>query len=236
MLLLQLLQFLQKMETVDLESTSSGSLSNTILPEAELEWNNTRNTSEVFYLFLRKKDNLFLGNSSDLRVDKTNFLKVELKREFDSKWPQNDSFFCDNNKHFVKCHFLSLIDHLLQIDPDYIVFQFTEDATIYFQSLIQGNDVYCELCFDLANILTVEALANIYRNGNSVLLCEGTIESIVRKITSTIQKSTNGFQSQFRQGIIPYPFTAPSGIQTDRRFEPYTELPFDPVYELAGTY
>ena len=107
---------------------------------------------------------------------------VEYMSEFSKNWNLKRIHFSSFTKDFVWNKFKTTINQLLQLKPDYVFFNLTDDCSIFFKSMLKGNNIYLELFFDEDSEEDVEAIANIYRDGKVVIAYGGNIEDTFGKI------------------------------------------------------
>ena len=107
---------------------------------------------------------------------------VEYLSEFSKNWNLKKSHFNSFTRDFVWEKFKIIIDQLLQLKPDYLSFNLTDDCSVFFKSIVKGNNIYLELFFDEGSEENVEAIVNIYKDGKVVTAYGGNIESTFDKI------------------------------------------------------
>jgi hypothetical protein len=107
---------------------------------------------------------------------------VEYISEFSKSWNSNRLHFNSFTKDFVWDKFKITIDKLLQIRPDYITFNLTNDCSIFFKAILKGLNIYLELFFDEDSEESTEVIVNIYQDGKVVMAYGGNIEETFQKI------------------------------------------------------
>ncbi len=107
---------------------------------------------------------------------------VEYISEFSKNWNSKKSHFNSFAKDFVWDKFKTTVDQLLQLRPDYISFNLTNDCSIFFKAMVKGKNIYLELFFDEEVEDNVEAIVNIYKDGKVVIAYGGSIEETFQKV------------------------------------------------------
>lgn len=114
--------------------------------------------------------------------EKKNRRYVEYISEFSKNWTSKKLHFNSFTKDFVWDKFKTTIDQLLQLKPDYISFNLTNDCSIFFKAMVKGKNIYLELFFDEETEENVEAIVNIYKDGKVVIAYGGSIEETFQKV------------------------------------------------------
>jgi hypothetical protein len=125
--------------------------------------------------------------------EKKNRRYVEYLSEFSRNWDLKNHPFKSFIKDFVWDKFKIAIDQLLQLKPDYVSFNLTDDHSIFFKSVAKGNNIYLELFFDEDSQENVEAIANVYKDGKVALAYGGNMEDTfgeIQKLFPTKDKVT----------------------------------------------
>jgi len=107
---------------------------------------------------------------------------VEYISEFSKNWNSKRLHFNSFTKDFVWDNFKTTIDQLLQLKPDYISFNLTNDCSIFFKALAKEKNIYLELFFDEDAEENVETIVNIYKDGKVLIAYGGSIEGTFQKI------------------------------------------------------
>ena len=110
--------------------------------------------------------------------------------DFLNKWKQHQFHFRNYSQAFVFEKIKEVIDTFLTMNPSYITFELTKDCSVFFQSMVNGFNIYLELYFtnDLKD--GVEAITNIYQDGRSIFAYGGSIEVVFSKIISKISTTS----------------------------------------------
>lgn len=111
---------------------------------------------------------------------------IKLNSEFIEKWKLKKSNFIGFKESFVFENIKKIFFNLLSLSPSYITFSLTNDCSVLFQSLIDGKNVYLELFFDNEIDNGVEAITNIYKNGECVFAYGSSIEQTFFEISSKV--------------------------------------------------
>lgn len=114
--------------------------------------------------------------------EKKNRRYVEYISEFTNKWNSEKQHFNSFTKDFVWGKFKVTIDQLLQLKPDYLSFNLTDDCSIFFKAMAKEKNIYLELFFDEDVEGNVEAITNIYKDGKVVIAYGGSIEDTFQKV------------------------------------------------------
>lgn len=114
---------------------------------------------------------------------------MKLYSDFLSKWNINKVHFSEFDETFVFDNIKVVFDRFLSLNPEYVTFDLTKDCSVYFQALVNEKNIYFELFF--ANDIKggVEAITNIYKNGECIFAYGSTIEDTFSKIYSKIKKN-----------------------------------------------
>jgi len=114
---------------------------------------------------------------------------MELYSKFLFDWHTNQSHFPNFKKSFVFENIKVVIDRFLALNPNYITFDLTKDCSVFFQALVNGKNIYLELYFanDVKNGL--EAITNIYQDGECVFAYGGSVEDAMAKVFSMVKES-----------------------------------------------
>lgn len=113
---------------------------------------------------------------------------MKLYSEFLLKWKQHKPHFSGFAETFVFENIKLVIDSFLSLNPSYVTFELTDDCSVFFQSLVNEKNIYLELYFTNDVKDGVEAITNIYQNGECVFAYGSTIENTFSKISSKAKK------------------------------------------------
>lgn len=128
----------------------------------------------------------FVSTINKFSFEKRNRKYIELFTEFISKWQHHNEYFNGFSQTFVFEKIKETIDNFLILNPNYIVFDLTADCSVFFQTLINGFNIYFELYFTNDSDNSVEAIINIYDNGECIFAYSGSIEVVFSKISSKV--------------------------------------------------
>ncbi len=123
-------------------------------------------------------------------LEKKNRKYIELNSEFLSKWEQYQNYFSGFSKSFIFEKIKEVIDSLLTLNPSYVTFELTNDCSVFFQSLVNGFNIYFELYFTTDLKDGVEAITNIYKDSRNIFAYGGSIEMVFSQINSKVCKSS----------------------------------------------
>ncbi|WP_276372966.1 hypothetical protein [Chryseolinea sp. H1M3-3] len=107
---------------------------------------------------------------------------VQYISQFSKDWNLKRPHFASFTKDFVWDKFKSAIHQFLQLKPDFVSFNLTDDCSIFFKGIVKENNIYLELFFDNETEDNVEAIVNIYKDGKVVIAYGGGIENTFEKI------------------------------------------------------
>ena len=113
---------------------------------------------------------------------------MKLYSEFLAKWEAHKPHFLGFSESFVFDNIKLVFDSFLSLNPSYVTFELTNDCSVFFQSLVNEKNIYLELYFTNDVKDGVEAITNIYQNGECVFAYGSTIEITFSKIFSKAQK------------------------------------------------
>src|SRR5690606_31746176 len=111
-----------------------------------------------------------------LAMEKKNRRYVEYISEFTNNWNLKKPRFNTFTKDFVWNNFKTALDQLLQLKPDSLSFNLTNDCSIFFSAQVKESNIYFELFFDEETEGFVEAITNIYKDGIVVLAYGSTMD------------------------------------------------------------
>lgn len=114
--------------------------------------------------------------------EKRNRRYVEYISKFSENWISKKLNFNSFTKDFVWDKFKTTIDQLLQLKPDHISFNLTNDRSIFFKATVKEKNIYLELFFDEEAEENVEAIVNIYEGGKVIIAYGGSIEETFQKV------------------------------------------------------
>jgi hypothetical protein len=114
---------------------------------------------------------------------------MKLYSEFLLKWKEHKGHFKGFSESFVFENIKLVIDRFLSLNPSYVTFELTNDCSVFFQSLVNGNNIYLELYYSNDVKDEVEAITNIYKDGECVFAYGSTIENTFSKISSKVQNN-----------------------------------------------
>jgi hypothetical protein len=114
---------------------------------------------------------------------------IKLYSEFIEKWDTKQMYFSDFPQLFISEKIKEVFDQILSLNPAYVTFDLTEDCSVFFQSLVNGFNLYIELYFTTDMKDGVEAITNIYYEGNNIFAYGGSIETVFSKIITKITKT-----------------------------------------------
>lgn len=120
--------------------------------------------------------------------EKKSRMYIQLFVEFLKKWDKKEANFRGFPKATVFEKTKKVIDELLTLDPEYITFELTEDCSVFFQSLVNGKNIYLELFFTKEVKDEVEVITNIYQGGKNIFAYGGSIEDIFDKIETRVSQ------------------------------------------------
>ncbi len=134
---------------------------------------------------------------------------VKLYSDFLVKWDIQQPHFSHFGKAFVFDNIKTVINLFLTLKPNYITFDLTKDCSVFFQALVNDKNIYLELYFADDIEGNVEAIANIYQNGECIFAYGSTIEDTFSKVTSLVKKHSLLYEpTQPTYGISQSAFTS----------------------------
>jgi hypothetical protein len=136
---------------------------------------------------------------------------IKLNIEFCQKWNVFESHFKNFSKDFVFEKIKEVINSFLSLNPDYITFDLTEDCSVFFQASVNGFNVYYELFFvgDLRE--QVEAVINVYNEGNCIFAFGGSIYEAFQKLKLRVVKQNN-IEPTCSAYVLSEPTLTPTGL------------------------
>jgi hypothetical protein len=138
--------------------------------------------------------------------EKRNRRYVGYLSEFGRIWSLKKHQFTSLRKDFVWDQFKTTLDQLLQLKPEHLSFDLTDDLSIFFKAITKEYNLYLELFFEELD-QTVESVVNIYRDGKVVLAYGGSIESTFNKIHELPTKNSKPIvQTAIPNAISSTPF------------------------------
>lgn len=129
-----------------------------------------------------------LSSLGTLAMEKKNRRYVEYISEFTNNWNLKKPRFNTFTKDFVWNNFKTALDQLLQLKPDSLSFNLTNDCSIFFSAQVKESNIYFELFFDEETEGFVEAITNIYKDGIVVLAYGSTMDETFGKIQELFPK------------------------------------------------
>lgn len=113
---------------------------------------------------------------------------IKTYSDFLLKWNKMGSHFAGHSKPFVFDMIKYVIGELLQMDPQYLTFNLTEDGSVFFQSMVNEHSIYFELFFIDDMEERTEAITNIYKDGKSIFAYGGKIDEAFSKINAKLSR------------------------------------------------
>lgn len=129
------------------------------------------------------RSTLFLSSSIGAAAHQKKDRKyLQYISQFYNDWTLKKPHFDTFTKGFVWDNFKVVLHQLLQFKPELVSFNLTEDCSIFFKATVRESNIYLELFFDEEIEGHVEAIVNVYRDGNVTLAYGGSIEDTFGEI------------------------------------------------------
>ncbi|HRH66236.1 MAG TPA: hypothetical protein PLU53_08065 [Bacteroidia bacterium] len=138
---------------------------------------------------------ILASTMSQYFLEKKNRRYIELYTEFLTKWEQQQNYFSVFPKAFVFEKIKEVIDSFLTLNPSYVTFELTSDCSVFFQSLVNGYNIYFELYFTTDLKDGVEAITNIYKDGRTIFAYGGSIDTVFSQIDSKVCQTSYEVES-----------------------------------------
>jgi len=128
------------------------------------------------------------GFNSSIKIEENERKYITLLTELSSKWDKGSHGFIGILKTFVVNQVKTVIDYFHILDSKFVKVDLSNDNSVFFQSKIDDFNVYFELFFEENNNSDVEAIANIYKDGECVFAFGGSIEETFSKIRTNVSR------------------------------------------------
>ncbi len=120
---------------------------------------------------------------------------IVILNEFKKKLLQEGKYFEGFTETSIYNYFKEIYLKLIKLNADNILFDLTDDSSIFFQSNILDFTVYVELYLDTESNELPELILNLYKNSEIELAFGGSVDEVFRKIENKI--SENNLQSDW---------------------------------------
>lgn len=144
----------------------------------------------IDYSFKISDFEMSLPTISRFFLEEKNRKYIKLYTDFLNKWEAKQRHFENFSKAFVFEKIKEVIDSFLTLNPSYVTFELTDDCSVFFQSSVNGFNIYFEVYFTTDLKDGVEAITNIYKDGKSVFAYGGSIEVVSSKIVSKVSDAS----------------------------------------------
>lgn len=145
--------------------------------------------------------------------EKVSRILIDTFSKFTDIWEKKKLIFQDFPKSFVFDKTKLVIEGIAALNPSYIILDFTDDQSIFFKIGINNLNIYFELYFIDEQKIDVEAILNIYRNGEPVFAFGGQPELVISKIETKISENQIVFSSTNSQYGLSESSFAPAYFQ-----------------------
>ena len=134
---------------------------------------------------------------------------IKLINEFLKEWDIKKDSFSDFNKFFIYKNIQDVLSKLSVLNPQYTTFELTQDSSVFFQSNVNGYNIYIELYFSKEIEGQIEAISNLYKDGKSVFAYGGSIQEVIFYIAKRISNVLFEFQpTEYSYGLSESTFTS----------------------------